>query len=135
MSAIIGVETENPFAKIDAPQDFSLVLGGPLYQFFRRYRLSGDTLDLVRRRVGVITLTAWLPLVILASVSGTAIGGRVAVPFLYDVEAQLRFLVALPLLIVAELIVHQRMRFVVRQFLERHLIPDQALSRFDQIIA
>jgi hypothetical protein len=134
MSTVVGIVSKNPLARIDAPQDFSLVLGGPLYQLFRRWHLSGDALDLVRRRVGVLMLVAWLPLVTLAAIAGTAAGGSVAVPFLYDVEAQLRFLVALPLLIFAELIVHQRMRFVVRQFLERHLIPDEALPRFDQII-
>ena len=58
-----------------------------------------------------------------------------AVPFLLDVEAHVRFLVALPLLIVAELVVHQRMRFVMRQFLERNLIPENALTRFEAAIA
>jgi hypothetical protein len=68
-------------------------------------------------------------------VEGEALGGRAAVPFLLDVEAHVRFLIALPLLIVAELVVHERMRFVVRQFLERKLIPDRALSCFNQAIA
>jgi hypothetical protein len=47
----------------------------------------------------------------------------------------IRFLVALPLLIIAELVVHQRMRFVVKQFLERNLIPQGALPRFEATIA
>ena len=54
-----------------------------------------------------------------------------AIPFLLDVDVHIRFLVALPLLIVAELVVHQRMRFVVRQFLERNLIPESGLTRFE----
>ena len=33
------------------PQDFSLVLGGPLFQLLRRSHLSGNALELVRRRV------------------------------------------------------------------------------------
>jgi hypothetical protein len=68
-------------------------------------------------------------------VEGEALGGRAAVPFLLDVEAQVRFLLGLPLLIVAELVVHERMRFVVRQFLERDLIPEGALPGFHQAIA
>jgi len=44
---------------------------------------------------------------------------RRAPPFLLT-DVHVRFLVALPLLIVAELVVHQRMRFVVTQFRERH---------------
>jgi hypothetical protein len=116
------------------PGDFSLVLGGPLFQLLRRSHLSGNALELMRRRLIIIALLAWLPLLVLSAMEGWALGGTVAVPFLLDVEAHARFLVALPLLIVAELVVHQRMRFVVRQFLERNLIPESALSRFEAAI-
>ena len=47
----------------------------------------------------------------------------------------MRFLLALPLLILAELTVHQRMRPVVGQFLDRGLIPDAARAQFDAAIA
>ncbi len=116
------------------PQDFSLVLGGPLYQLMRRSHLTGDALELARRRIVAISLIAWLPLLALSALEGVALGGRVAVPFLLDVEVHLRFLLGMPLLIAAELVVHQRMRFVVRQFLERNLIPESALPRFDAAI-
>ena len=120
---------------LQEPGDFSLVLGGPLFRLLRRSHLSGDTMELVRRRLIIIPLLAWLPLLVLSALEGQALGGTVAVPFLLDVEAHVRFLVALPLLIVAELVVHQRMRFVVRQFLERNLIPENALTRFKTAIA
>jgi hypothetical protein len=110
-------------------------LGGPLFQVLRRSHLSGDALELLRQRILVISLLAWLPLLALSALEGEALGGRAAVPFLLDVEVHVRFLVTLPLLIVAELVVHQRMRFVVRQFLERNLIPESALPRFDAAIA
>ena len=115
-------------------QDFSLVLGGPLFQLLRRSHLSDDALEMVRRRIIVISLLVWLPLLVLSAFEGQALGGRAAVPFLLDVEVHVRFLLALPLLIIAELVVHQRMRFVVRQFLERNLIPESALPSFDAAI-
>jgi len=115
-------------------QDFSLVLGGPLFQLLCRSHLSGNALELWRQRIVVITLIAWLPLLILSALQGQAWGRGAVVPFLLDVEAQVRFLIALPLLIVAELVVHQRMRLVVRQFLERDLIPKSALPYFDAAI-
>src|SRR4030095_15683286 len=117
------------------PEDFSLVLGGPLFQLLRRSHLSGDALELLQQRILVLSLLAWLPLLVLSVVEGQALGGSVAVPFLLDVEANVRFLVALPLLIVSELVVHQRMRFVVQQFLERDLIPESGLTRFEFAIA
>ena len=117
------------------PQDFSLVLGGPLFQLMRGAHLTDDALMLVRQRILVISLFAWLPLLVLSALEGHALGGRGAVPFLLDLDVHVRFLVALPLLIAAELVVHQRMRFVVKQFLERQVIPESARARFDAAIA
>jgi hypothetical protein len=89
----------------------------------------------VRQRIIVISLLAWLPLLVLSALDGQALGGRVAVPFLLDVDVHVRFLVGLPLLILAELVVHQRMRFVVQQFQERQVIPESARARFNAAIA
>jgi len=114
--------------------DFSLVLGGPLFQLLRRAHLSDDALQLARRRIIFIALFAWLPLLLLSAFDGQLFGGEAAVPFLKDFEAHVRFLVVLPLLIGAELVVHQRMRFVVKQFLERKLIPEDAIAKFDAAI-
>jgi hypothetical protein len=120
---------------IDKSTDFSLVMGGPLFQLFRRAHLTGDTLELLQRRMLVISLIAWLPLLVLSALEGQALRGNAAVPFLLDLEVHSKFLVILPLLIVSELVVHQRMRFVVKQFLERNLITESALPRFDAAIA
>jgi hypothetical protein len=117
------------------PYDFSLVLGGPLYQLFRRAHLSGDTLELLRRRILVIALFAWLPVLVLSVVQGHAWGRGVTMPFLYDVDVHVRFLIALPLFVVAELVVHERMRPVIRQFVERGLIADRARAKFDAALA
>ncbi|HSD97844.1 MAG TPA: hypothetical protein VLB06_11970 [Sulfuricaulis sp.] len=116
-------------------RDFSLVLGGPLFQLLRRAHLSDDALLLARQRIIVISLLAWLPLLVLSVLEGQALGGGATVPFLLDVEVHVRFLVALPLLIAAELVVHQRMRSVVKVFLGRNLIPESAMTRFDTAIA
>ena len=82
--------------------DFSLVLGGPLFQLLRRAHLTGDALELVRQRILVISLLAWLPLLVLSALEGQALGGSAAVPFLLDVEVHVKFLGVLPLLIIAE---------------------------------
>lgn len=117
------------------PDDFALVLGGPLFQIWRRTHLAGSALQLLRRRVVVLTLLAWLPLLLLSIAEGHVWGGTVALPFLHDIELHARLLFALPLLIVAELVVHQRMRPVVKEFEERGLIPDAARAKFDVAIA
>ena len=116
-------------------QDFSLVLGGPLYQLFRRAHLSGPALEQLWRRLWVITLVAWLPLLVLSAAAGQAVGPPSALPFLRDIEAQVRFLVALPVMIAAELIVHQRTRGVVAQFLDRGVVRSADRPRFDAALA
>ena len=82
-----------------------------------------------------MVLLAWVPLLLLSIAEGHAWGDRVRLPFLHDVELHVRLLIALPLLILAELVVHQRMRPVVGQFLDRGLIPDAARPQFDAAIA
>ena len=118
-----------------APPDFSLILGGPLYQLLRGAHLTGDALQLLRRRIVVLVLLAWAPLLLLSLADGYAWGEARGLPFLRDFDVQVRFLIALPLLIVAELVVHHRMRSVVGVFLERRLIPDAARAPFDAAIA
>jgi hypothetical protein len=120
---------------IDRSDDFSLVLGGPLYQLFRRSHLVGDAMELLKRRILVITLMAWLPLLLLSVLGGSALGGGIKVPFLHDVEMHVKFLVALPALIAAELVVHLRIRPTVKAFLNRGVVPPGEVPRFNAAIA
>jgi hypothetical protein len=106
-------------------------LGGPLFQLYRRTRLSGEALQLLRPRVLIITLFVWLPLLFLSVLEGHALGGAIKISFLHDIEAHVRFLIALPALIVAELVVHQRISPVVRRFVERHIVESEDYPRFN----
>jgi len=115
-------------------QDFSLVQGGPLFQLLRRAHLGDDTLLLLRRRIIVISLLAWLPLLVLSARQGELLSKHVALAFLPDVETHIRFLIVVPLLLIAEYVVHQRLLPLARAFLERNLIPDDAMPRFDAAI-
>ena len=114
--------------------DFSLVLGGPLFQLYRRTYLSGDALELLRRRVLAITAVAWLPLLILSLLDGRALGAAVKIPFLYDIETHARLLIALPALIIAELVVHRRVSPVVRRFVERGIVVTAELPKFNAAV-
>jgi hypothetical protein len=114
--------------------DFSLVLGGPLFQLFRRAHLSGDSLELLRRRILAIMTFTWLPLLLLSVIEGHALGGSVKISFLRDVEAHVRFLIALPLLLGAELVVHIRLGSVVRRFVERNIVAVEDRPKFDAAV-
>lgn len=114
--------------------DFSLILGGPLYQLFCRAHLCGQILEQLHRRLLLMCGIAWLPLFIFSVLEGNAWGNGVKVPFLMDIEAYVRFLVGMPLLILAELVIHERMRPVVHQFFERGLVPDSARAPFQAAV-
>lgn len=119
---------------LEESHDFSLVLGGPIFQLFRKSHLSGDALELLYRRVLIIMLLAWLPLLVLVMfASPMATGGRLS--FFHDVEVQVRFLVALPVLVGAELIVHSRIRPIVRRFVERRIVLPEDLPLFERAIS
>jgi len=110
--------------------DFSPVLGGPLFQLLRRAHLSGDGLELLYRRIVALTLIAWLPLLVLSTLTQAA--SRLS--FFHDVEVHVRFLIALPVLIAAELIAHSRLRPVVRRFVDRRIVLPEELARFNEAI-
>ncbi|MEJ2530529.1 MAG: hypothetical protein P8Y92_01910 [Halioglobus sp.] len=116
-------------------QDFSLVSGGPFYRFLRRLHLCDDASELLSSRVIVISLFAWLPMLILALVQGNLLGDDVSIPFLLDFKVHARFLVAMPLLLAAEVLVQQRMSDVVDQFPARNLVPEASVAQFESAIS
>jgi hypothetical protein len=118
---------------VEEQHDFSLVLGGPIFQLFRRAHLEGNHLELLRRRIVIITVFVWLPLLLLSAFA-SPVGHAGRLSFLRDVEVHARFLIALPVLIGAELLVHLRMRPVVRRFVERRIVLPQDLPRFESAI-
>ncbi|MBL7849798.1 MAG: hypothetical protein JNN04_02770 [Cyclobacteriaceae bacterium] len=112
-------------------KDFSIVLGGPFFQLLRKAHLTGNTLELVNRRVVAFAVLTWLPLLVFSAAEGQALSGHLRLPFLLDVDVHVRFLLALPLLVLAELVVHERLLMVIGQFQARKLIPDSSLDAFD----
>jgi hypothetical protein len=58
----------------------------------------------------------------------------VKLTFLRDIEAHVRFLIAVPVLIAAELIVHRRMRITVKRFVERGIVKTEDMPKFHAAI-
>ncbi|MEI7821325.1 MAG: hypothetical protein WCK55_10435 [Verrucomicrobiota bacterium] len=122
-------------ANVQEPPEFSLVLGGPLFQLCRKIRLSGAAQEGIGRRIAAVALFAWLPLLILSAVGGNALGGGLKIPFLHDIEAHVRFLFVLPVLIVAEVTIDSRLRGVVRRFLEQGVVAPEDRAKFEKAVA
>jgi hypothetical protein len=122
-----------PAGPLAAP-DFSLMMGGPLYQLWLRTRMSGNALELLHRRTIFLVAFTWLPLLALAIAGGRAWGDGVHLVFLRDVEMHLRLLVALPLLLAAELTVHRWTRDGISQLLGQSIIPEHEQARFRRAV-
>jgi hypothetical protein len=114
-------------------EDFSLVLGGPLYQLLRKAHLEGEALELLHRRIGAAVVVTWFPLLIF-SLLGAVAGGAGRISFFHDIEVQVRFLVALPILIAAELLVNARLRSAVRRFTEWRIVLPEHRAAFRKAI-
>jgi len=115
------------------PEDFSLVLGGPLFQLLQKAHLEGDSLELLNRRIIASILLTWFPLLILSAL-GTNVGGVGRISFFRDIEVHARFLAALPILIAAELVVHSRIRPIVRRFVEWRIVLPKDTPAFHKAV-
>jgi hypothetical protein len=127
-----AVHAPPPLAARD--QDFSIALGGPLFQLLKHARLDDDALRMVQGRIALAIAITWLPLLAMTVANGTLLNPALSISFAKDVECHVRFLAAVPLLIVSELIVHHRLQPLVAQFRARQLVgPDQLPRLIDAI--
>jgi hypothetical protein len=117
------------------PDDFSLVAGGPLFRLWRRTGLAGDDLRMPHRRILFAVALIWVPLLLLTVIDGRAWSDAVVMPFFKDVETQVRLLIAVPLLILAEVRIHRELPSILRCFIDRGLISAAERPRFDAAVA
>ncbi|MGO9061072.1 MAG: hypothetical protein ACLQU2_27380 [Candidatus Binataceae bacterium] len=113
---------------------FSLTEGGPGTAFLKRLRLIHPELGASSARTALILMTLlWVPLCVLCLIKGVAFSG-VKLPFFYDIAAHTRFLLAVPVLVLADIPVGARLRQVVRHFLVAHLVREEELTKFEAIV-
>ena len=105
----------------------SVIEGGPLDRLQRRLGLMRLEAPLIVRRALVFSLVAWLPLLIFSAVQRTLFT-NVSIPFLYDPSAHIRFLLSVPLLIVAEVVIGPRIVAATSHFIASGLFASIATT-------
>src|SRR5690349_681435 len=111
---LYGERTMSPVLTNEAELYFER--GGPVSRFVRRLALRLG-LDLtVRVRIVGFLLITWVPLLFFALLEGRAWGASPKESLLQDFGTYARFFLAVPLLIVAELVVGPRLREAGLQF-------------------
>ncbi|MCI0340153.1 MAG: hypothetical protein L0216_03215 [Planctomycetales bacterium] len=86
------------------------------------------------RRASLMGLLLWAPMAVAAVVERTALPGRVEVPFLFDVAAYVRPLVAIPLLLVSEPILAAAWRRTGARFRERGIVGPECREAYDALV-
>src|SRR5271168_5508642 len=115
-------------------ENFSLTRGGPFHRLLVLLGRAGDERQRVINRALLATLVTWLPLLFLSLVQGLAYGPQVKIPFLRDFAANARFLIALPILILAASGIDEKWRVLVLEFLRSGLVNEAELPAFESII-
>jgi hypothetical protein len=123
------MNSDDPLKETPAP----FIPGGPLYQMLLRAKLTTPTVGLLHRRLAVFVLLAWVPLAVLTAMTGNFLGGA-GVPFLLDLDVHVKFLLSVPLLIMAEGVVRGRVQIFVQWFLDGGLVVAEDQPRFEAIV-
>jgi len=115
--------------------DFSLVNGGLFYRILTGIGLIKPGSNRVVRRIIVFALITWLPPLILAAVQGLAWNKSLKIPFLQDFVAHTRYLLTLPLLLLAEEIVDVRVSAQVKHCIDSRIVPESEIPKFEKAIS
>jgi hypothetical protein len=111
--------------------EFSLAPGGPVDRLQAKLRLRHRENLRIGLRALFTALALWLPLAVMALIHANADAG---ISFFHDIGAHVRFLVIVPLLIVAEGPIGGCSRAVVAQFLSSGLVADADAAGFEAAV-
>ena len=115
--------------------DDKLFDGGPPRRLQTALRLIKPDRPKTISRAVLISIIAWMPLVLLAAIQSTALGQDKLTDLLLDFAVHGRYLVAVPLFIIAETFTLTTLGKTARHFVEAELIRDSDRSRFESIAA
>ncbi len=115
-------------------ENFSLTRGGPLSRLLLRVDPAANQRERSVLRALLAVAITWLPLLVFSLMQGLAYNPHIRISFLRDFAVHIRFLFALPILILAESAIDQRWRTLVQQFLSSGLVSEPELPAFEAVI-
>ena len=107
---------------------------GPYDRFPEPLGIVSVDRHVIARRMILVVFVAWVPLLVLSVMEGRALGGKPGAVFLLDAPAYARYLIALPLLILAERVALPKLGAIARQFAESGMLPPDERPRFDALM-
>jgi hypothetical protein len=89
----------------------------------------------VEKRAFLTMLLTWFPLLVLSLLQHRAFGSEVQMPFFYDIGNAIRFLIGLPLLVIAEAIIDPKLNEAARHYVKSGLVAREDVPAFENVIA
>ena len=108
--------------------------GGPFNQVLSRIGLGASGLEGIKKRMGVIVLLTYFPLLVLSTIQGFAYNPNIKLPFLFDVTEAVRFIFVGPLLIFSEAFIEQWLDLGVK-YMRKRLVDDIEREKFESFVA
>lgn len=110
-------------------EDLTLSRNGPLDRVLRRIHLASP----LSRGLALAAAT-WLSLLIISILQNLPAAGYTAGSYLTDISVYARFLISLPMLLLAEQIVDRRVSAIAKYFMSSGLVAPEESSRYDDAI-
>lgn len=113
---------------------FLLMEGGPLFHLQRRVGLIKKNKPFLKRTALLAALLTWLPLLILSWTQGLAFGHAVPILFVQDFSAYSRFLLSVPLFLMAENVLGPRIAETAVHFVPSGVVIEKDFEKFDEAV-
>jgi len=113
------------------PDDVSLIRGGPFYRVQHATRLLPSDRWNLGRRITLAIAIGWLPLLLMTVLFHT----HALRSLLSDYRANARMLIAVPILLIGQVVMETRFRMIVQHLREAGLLDAEGLQQMDTIVA
>jgi hypothetical protein len=113
--------------------DFSLTSSGIVHNFISRLGLGGTSSKHTTRKILYLIVITWIPLLALSALQGLAFGNKVDIPFWKDFAIHSKFLIILPLFLLAEAPFDLRIKEITTQFFRSGILDEKDLGKYEGI--
>lgn len=119
---------------ISSTQPFRLSTGGLFYSLGLGTHLLREGEYRTQRVIAVLIALSWVPLIVLSALSGTLTDSGTTVGLIGDWQPHVRCLFAIPVLVIAAIIIDPIISGAVNGFRESGILPDEQRPKLEQAL-
>lgn len=113
---------------------FRLSTGGLLYRLFKLMHIQKSDSYSVYRRIIIIVSLIWLPLLVLTIIEGNFYNTNLDLPFSYDLQPYVKYLIVLPLLMASGAIIDPLIRYVIESIGTSGILGESNKGRYYEAV-